>query len=72
MGTEGWNLVRRNINGRTLEWNMLHSEFRGKQVLEMMLRMELAVLNTGFTSTFRDLDCVGFPGVMGAGVSISY
>ena len=50
---QGELLVAGDFNAKAVEWGEGRTDTRGRQILEMASRLELIVLNTGTTSTFR-------------------
>ena len=50
---EGDMIVARDFNTKALKWGMPEPDCRGKQLVQMSSRLDLVVLNTGRTSTFR-------------------
>ena len=50
-------IVAGDFNAKSLEWGMPEPDRRGERVVAMSSRLDLVVLNTGRTSTFRRPGC---------------
>lgn len=47
------------FNAKSVEWGMPSSDTRGNAVAEMAARLDMTVLNTGVSTTFRRRGCAG-------------
>lgn len=54
---EGEILIAGDFNASAVEWGEDRSNSRGTRVMDMISRMDLLVLNTGSTPTFRRPGC---------------
>ncbi|XP_026476037.1 uncharacterized protein LOC113381301 [Ctenocephalides felis] len=52
-GFNGEDLIAGDFNAKSVEWGADFSDTRGNEVADMAARLDLTVLNTGVTSTFR-------------------
>ncbi|XP_026471509.1 uncharacterized protein LOC113375778 [Ctenocephalides felis] len=52
-GFNGEVLIAGNFNAKSVEWGANFSDTRGNEVADMAARLDLTVLNTGVTSTYR-------------------